>query len=371
MSMMRRLLLTLVVLVLGATTAACADDESTSAADSSASSLIDAEDAVVEDTTTEPAEPPAPADPPTSAPEPGPEPESAPDDADVAQPPEPVSEVRTLTHDGIERRYRLHVPAGLAAGEDVPLLVALHGGTGTADQFEASAGFEDLADTEGFIVVTPNGVGTGPDNALQTWNGGYCCGPAMNQDVDDVGFLVALVDEVARDHPVDRDRVFAAGHSNGAIMAYRLACEASDTFAAIGAVAGSLGVDCNPSQPVSVLHIHGLADDNHPVEGGRGSKSITPPDFRFDSAEAAISTWVEVDGCPAEPAERALTDVTVQTWGPCEDGTEVELQLIADGEHAWPGSDLRGPVAEQLAGQPSQALDATAVVWDFLSRHGR
>jgi len=304
---------------------------------------------------------------------PGTGPASLPPRADPAAPaPEPVTETRTLAFDGRDRTYRLHVPPGLPVGDDVPLLVALHGGgLGSADQFASNSGFEGVADDAGFIVVFPNGVGVPPDDALRTWNGGRCCGPAMNQGSDDVAFLVAVVEDVAATYPIDPDRVYAAGHSNGGIMSYRLACEAADTFAAIGVFAGTMEVDdCDPTSPVSVLHIHGDADENLPVDGGRGPKSITPADFRFTSPRRAVDAWVELDGCPGEPRVSAIPEVDIRTWGPCSDGAEVQFQVIAGGEHAWAGSEPGGP-GVAFVGEPSQALDASRVIWDFLARHGR
>ena len=144
-----------------------------------------------------------------------------------------VTDGTVRTADGRDRRYRLSVPAALPTSTRVPLLVALHGGLGSSTQFSTNSGFDGLAEANGFVVVYPDGVGglangTGP----QTWNGGYCCGAATRLGVDDVGFVEQLLDLLARDLPVDPARIFAAGHSNGAILAYRLACELGDRIAA-------------------------------------------------------------------------------------------------------------------------------------------
>src|SRR5215218_9185695 len=98
------------------------------------------------------------------------------------------------TPDGRDRTYHVYVPAGLEPGAPVPLLVALHGGTGWGTQFERSSGLDELADRHGFVVVYPDGVGVGRNqSALRTWNGGSCYGPAARQDVDDVAFVRLLV----------------------------------------------------------------------------------------------------------------------------------------------------------------------------------
>jgi polyhydroxybutyrate depolymerase len=275
-----------------------------------------------------------------------------------------LDETRTLLHDDRERSYLLYLPASLPSSGSVPVVVALHGGTGWAEQHVSSAHWRDVAEGGAFALVAPDGVGIGPRQA-QTWNGGegYCCGPAMNQGVDDVGFLVALVDEVALEVDVDRARVFAAGHSNGGIMSYRLACEAADTFVAIGVVAGSLGVDdCTPSRPVSVLHIHGGADENHPYEGGRGSRSIQPSEF--NAVLPGLETMAELNGCATQTTFGVDGPVTVARWTDCGGGALVELRLIADASHAWPGGTVLAP---QLQGEPSDALDATRVIWEFFA----
>jgi polyhydroxybutyrate depolymerase len=150
----------------------------------------------------------------------------------------------SLRFGGVTRTYRLYVPD---APGPMALVVALHGGLGSGDQLAETTQFEPLADREHFVVVFPDGVGA-------TWNAGTCCGTAVTRKVDDVAFLVALVDEIARTVSIDRTRVFAVGHSNGAMMAFRLGCEAGNVFAAVVAVAGSLEIDrCAPTRPVALL----------------------------------------------------------------------------------------------------------------------
>ncbi|MBI4933294.1 MAG: alpha/beta fold hydrolase [Actinobacteria bacterium] len=177
-----------------------------------------------------------------------------------------------VTPDGRMRTFHVYVPDSLPDGP-VPLVVALHGGTGSSRQFERSSGFDAQADEHGFIVVYPDGVGAGADETqLRTWNAGGCCGPAVRKDVDDVGFIRALIDVMEDRYSIDPAQVFAVGHSNGGFMSYRLACELSDRIVAVGLQAGGLMIDtCSPERPVSLLHIHGAEDTNVPLEGGVGS----------------------------------------------------------------------------------------------------
>jgi len=266
------------------------------------------------------------------------------------------------TDDG-DRDYRIHVPASVG-DEPVPLLVALHGGGGSASQFAGENGLEALADEEGFVVVHPEGISQRVER-LHTWNAGNCCGAATEQDVDDVAFIRAVVDEVAAAHPIDPDRVFAIGHSNGGMMAYRLACEAADVFAAVGLQAGALGVDtCEPAAPVSLIHVHGTADTNVPLEGGVGS-GVAGVAFRptLESLDAVGSP----QGCDDVPVEAVDADnpaLSTSTWS-CPDGVEVRLTLVADEAHGWFG----GGRADRRDGPAS--VDSSLLIWDFLQQHPR
>lgn len=246
------------------------------------------------------------------------------------------------TDDGRTRSYHLYVPSELPTGS-VPLLIALHGGIGWGEQYRRQSRFDELAEANGLLVVFPDGVGIGNKNAnlLRTWNGGYCCGTAVRQGVDDVAFIDALIDEISAEYDVDPRRVFAAGHSNGGIMAYRLACELSNRIVAIGLQAGSLGVDsCAPARPVSVLHLHGTADENHPIDGGVGDRSLSAVEFR--SAAYSVETVAAAMGCAP----------STTIWADCDEGVEVQLIAVAGAPHSW-------------------MPDASEVILGFLLNHPR
>jgi polyhydroxybutyrate depolymerase len=277
----------------------------------------------------------------------------------------------SITVDGRERTYRMYVPSQLPEGP-VPLVLAFHGGFGWGDQFATTNHVEGLAESNGFVVVHPDGVKI-PGQPGGVWNGGICCGIAAREQVDDVGFVDALideVDEVEAGHDIDPARVYALGHSNGGIMSYRLACELSDRVVAVGVVAGTLAVDgCDPSQPVSVIHVHGDADDSLPIDGGVGRDSLAgvafpPPHDGFDTLAAA-------DGCPgsaaAEP-DPGNPDLTVERRQPCDAGSTAEFVTIAGGPHAWPGGT---PRVEPRTGAGYPGYDATAEIVTFLLSHPR
>jgi Poly(3-hydroxybutyrate) depolymerase len=302
---------------------------------------------------------------PTSAPartKPAVEPRATPLDGTIATP------------DGRQRSYHVYVPASLPKDRPVSLLVALHGGFGSGKQFETTSGYDGLAEANGFIVVYPDGTEIGGASVLargRVWNGGRCCGPAVTGHVDDVGFVSMLIDELEQQYDIDSLRVFASGHSNGAIMSYRLACELSDKIVAIGVQAGSLEVDaCHPSQPVSLIHIHGTADRNLPIGGGKGTGLSG---FDFQPPLDAVHTLVRADGCPKKSAtarSRANADVTVETWQPCRVGSAVEFVKVKGATHAWMGHD--SPRAGRtLTGAPYADYDSSANIWAFLASHPR
>jgi polyhydroxybutyrate depolymerase len=184
----------------------------------------------------------------------------------AAAPVKTGGQVKTITvRPGLARRTaRLYVPTSLPKGTRVPLVVVLHGGFGVADGAAKQTGFDAQAERGKFLVVYPQGI-------LRSWNAGICCGPAMKNNVDDVRFITTLLDRLEADYRIDTRRVYATGISNGGMMAYRLACEAPDRFAAIAPVAATLTISgCRPPQPVSLLHIHGMEDGNVPFAGGVG-----------------------------------------------------------------------------------------------------
>jgi polyhydroxybutyrate depolymerase len=286
----------------------------------------------------------------------------APSETDAAdptvaqQPPGPRTEAATLTIGGRKRTWQLYVPSTLPAGP-APLVIGLHGGFGSGEQFERTARFNEQAEVGGFLAAYPDGTG-----GIPTWNGGRCCGYAVRQNVDDVAFVEAMVDAIAAEYNVDPGRIFATGHSNGAIMALRLACE-SGRFRAVGAVAGSLEISqCNPPHSVATLLIHGDADENHPLEGGHGTQSVSVVDFT--SVAASIAVLAPAMGCSGGSTDSVSGAITTTVWLGCPPGIVVELQVVAGASHSWPG----GVPGVIVGTDPSDDLDATAELWAFFSQ---
>lgn len=275
------------------------------------------------------------------------------------------AEVGALTTpDGRTRTYRLYVPSSATAADRLPLLVALHGGLGWGAQFESNSGFDGLAESNRFVVVYPDGTSTRPGaTTLLTWNGGLCCAPASRQNVDDVSFLRLLIDRIAAQVAVDPGRVYATGHSNGAILAYRLACELSDRISAIAVQSGVIGVPCQPTRPVSVFHLHGLADMNIPIDGGRGSG---PSGVDFPSPRDAVSAFAALNHCAPAPVDQedlSNPDVRSRLWSDCSEDSEVRFVTVTGASHAWMGHPS---VAQSLVGTPYGSFDASRAIWSFL-----
>jgi polyhydroxybutyrate depolymerase len=266
-----------------------------------------------------------------------------------------------LQHGGQERRALLHVPARPADGP-APLVLALHGGGGHAEFMadDGRYGLVSAAEREGFVVAFPNGFSRLPRGRLATWNAWGCCGAARDRGSDDVGFLRALVERIAAEHPVDRARVLATGMSNGGMMAYRLACEASDLVAGILAVAGTEAYasagDCQPSRPVSVWHIHARDDTHVQFDGGAGPDSVSRRHVMdYVSVAQTVARWRTRLACRAE-TETVLErpGVRCQRHPGCQGGVELQWCVTDTGGHSWPGA-----VAARRGQPPSTALDAT------------
>ncbi len=278
---------------------------------------------------------------------------------------------RSLMVDGLQRSYVVHMPPGLVAGRPAPLVLVLHGGGGNAALTAKQTRFDEQADRAGFIAVYPNGTDRARPllNALGkpgllTWNAGACCGYAMEHRIDDVTFIRALVGQLERDYPIDPARIYATGLSNGGMMAYRLACEASDIFAAIGPVSAvEIAPACNPTQPVAVIHFHGSADQNVPMQGGIGAKALIKQDR--PPVQASIDFWVRHDRCNAQPDLSQHGKVALLAWRGCARGSEVAFYVIEGGGHAWPGGDRIAAFLDA----PSQDINATAVMWQFFAEH--
>lgn len=260
----------------------------------------------------------------------------------------PDVEQRDLTVDGLARRYRLFTPPRLDTRRPAPLVLALHGGGNTGESLVGATQLDRAAADNGFMVAFPEGE-------RQGWDAGFCCTARRTTRVDEVRFLVTVLDDIMALRRVDTSRVYAVGVSNGAVMAYRLGCDQAGRITGVGSVAGAMiPDDCKPARPVSVIEVHGTADPRVPYEGGevtpRGVANQPAPPTR-----AVVEHWARRDRCQAPPIEEEGVVRTV-TWNECEARTKVRLVAVEGGRHVWFASEF-GPV--------DGAVDATSVILDF------
>lgn len=268
----------------------------------------------------------------------------------------------SFDHGGINRTYSFYVPASYSPGTAVPLIVDLHGlGSDGAAHAERSK-FEDIADTANFIVVHPDGSHH-PFINQRFWNYGNIVGAT----VDDVAFLVALIDTISTQYSIDQDRVYCSGMSNGSFMAYCLACE-TDRFAAVGGVTGSMSTDmhanCNPARPTPTIHIHGTADQTNPYNGTSTMVGI----------EEMSLFWANQNGCSTTPAITPVPDLDLGDEATAErylysggiNNHTVELFKVTNGGHTWPGYYVFG-----FNGNTCMDFSATLELWRFFSQYER
>ncbi len=278
---------------------------------------------------------------------------------------EGVTTQQSMVVAGVTRTYLLHIPAHYDTIHRAPLVIVLHGHGESAENFEKYTGMSDKADQEGFIAVYPQALGDPSD-----WHTAID-GPSKR---DDIAFVRNIINLLERNYRIDPHRIYAAGHSNGGIMTYRLASALSNRIAAIGVTAGSIGmIDergdtvrfAPPAHPVSVIHFHGLADADVPYHGGAESDG---PD-NIVSVRNTIAFWLTSDNCPAKPTSRTVSqdrNVIVDNYGPCASGTAVTLYTIIDGTHRWPGDDVPWYT---FPGRDDSDIVATDVMWDFFAAH--
>ncbi len=287
----------------------------------------------------------------------------------------PGDHTRTLRVGELERRYRIYIPKKCDANKATAVVVVYHGGGGNPQSMIRLTGMNGKADEAGFIVVYPFGTGKLADNLL-TFNGGECCGYAMQNKIDDVGFTRELLDDLAKVVNVDADRIFATGLSNGGIMSHYVASELSDRIAAIAPVGGPLMM-ASPrnNRPVSVMHFHGTKDEFAPFNGGFGKGFLGRNGItKFRSVDHTIQNWVKANGCKSEPEVVALPDKatdgmksTRKTWSGGREGSEVVLFEIDGGGHTWPGQK---PIVS-LLGESTMDISANDLMWDFFQKHPR
>ncbi len=286
----------------------------------------------------------------------------------AVQPPVQKASEKTITVDGLTRKYLLYVPS--VSDGPLPLVLAFHGGGGKARQMERSSRFNLVAKKEKFIVAYPEAVDG-------NWNDGRGVQFIRSQrdDIDDVEFVRTIIDDIAKHQDVDRSKVFATGISNGAFLSHRLAAEASDVIAAVAPVVGgmapSIAEKFRPEYPVSLFVIQGDSDPLVPINGGEVGFRRGRKRGKLISTKDAVAKYVRASGITKEPKVSTLrnadpndgTTTEVTVYPPGVSGTKVQVYIVKNGGHTWPGR--RAYLPEGLIGKASQDFDASKVVGEF------
>lgn len=261
---------------------------------------------------------------------------------------------QTFSFGGKDTEYSIFVPESYDASQPTALVLNFHGGGSNAAQQQFFSQLDQLAKTENFIVVYPNG-------ADKFWNVGFCCG---SMERDDVAYTKALLKELQEKLCVDNKRVYATGMSNGGHLAFRLGCEAADLFAAIAPVAGlTFDDNCTPSRPIPVLHFHGTQDGSVPYEGGKEYKTQDKT-YTSPKIKDVFASWAKRNGCTDTPKTSLRKGVaTCETYTQCKEGAEVTLCTSQDVGHCWPGNSFCA------SGKSTTDISANELMWAFFQKH--
>lgn len=259
---------------------------------------------------------------------------------------------KTFQHGGLTREYKLHIPSIYDGNSAVPLVFNLHGRTSTSQQQMVYTNFNAIADTANFIICYPQGT-IEPNSSTTFWNIGV-----PGATVNDVDFIVKLIDEIALTYNINQQRVYVCGMSNGGYLSYKLACE-TNRFAAIASVTGSMVVpsNCSAHPPIPIMQIHGTADPVVNYNGFIGSEAI----------EDLVAFWVNKNQCNTVPIVTNIPDIA-------SDGTTtehflysgginnhtVEFYKVNGGGHTWPGGTVN-------IGVTSHDFNASKEIWRFFS----
>lgn len=262
---------------------------------------------------------------------------------------------------GRERAFLLYVPTSYRPGTPTPLVMLFHGGGGNAVHMARYTLYPVLAERKGFIVAIPQGI-------ARTWNAnsGLDEGVAEKRDVDDIGFVRAMLADIKARYDIDPDRIYASGMSKGGMFAYDVACHLSNQIAAIAVVSTTMTTaHCNPTSPVAILQIQGSADQNVPLAGGHGR--FTARGISYPPVQHAIDFWRKENRCSAQTRDRQVTsDTSCRTYTAC--AAPVTLCIVANGGHAWPGQK---PERWQRRADyyVTHTFSATRATWRFFERH--
>ena len=284
------------------------------------------------------------------------------------------SEQKTIniTFDGVARIFIVYLPSGYNNSGKMPLIFAIHGGSGTPEGMINIANFKTIADRDKVVLVYPEGV-------QKNWNDGRPTAP--NQlGINDVGFFNQMCDYMINNYSVDAKKIYATGISNGGFMSTRLGCELSNRIAAIAVNAATIEAttiapNCKPNRPVPALYIHGTTDPLVPFLGGQITAGGTAGGTILSHFQA-IDKWVTINGCNPTPTVTDLPDIAndgttikQRVYSGGANGSEVVSYVVLNGGHTWPQGYQY--LNEAIIGKTSQDMNACEVIWTFFKRFSR
>lgn len=278
------------------------------------------------------------------------------------------SQDKTLEWGGMSRKYRLHRPLGDFDGEKRPLVVALHGYGDHPWFMEVYTGWSAKADREKFFVVYPYGT-AGSKDANLSWNGGSCCGVALAEGEDDVGFVNNLITHLDKKYSIDLSRVYIVGFSNGALLTFRMSVETPKVAAKMAAVAGSVEGRYknssyfrlpNPKSSVNMMMVHGQKDTAVPYRGGVNWAKVA----EFAAYSQTVKFWAAANICDPLPQQEKQGKAKIANYH-CE-GADLKTVEIENLGHAWPGGLL-----EWLSTGRLGDFSATDAMWEFFTTTDR
>jgi polyhydroxybutyrate depolymerase len=280
----------------------------------------------------------------------------------------PGNYVRTIESGGRKRFYEFHIPGNYHSSTPTPVVLVFHGGGGNPDAVRHQSGMDRVSDRHGFIAVYPAGTGLFYDRLLH-WNARLTPSYAVKHNIDDVGFVRNLLDDLGRYFNVDPRRVYSTGISNGAMFSYLLAWELPSRIAAIGPISGGLMPPARSgARPVSIIDFHGTADRFYPFKGGYPAFPL--PKTNFTGIPSIIRAWVAYDGLPSNPTRTfTVGAATCTVYGPSGNNVEIRFWAINGGGHTWPGgSETRGEERWNM-GALNRDINASELMWEFFKAH--
>ncbi|HOJ05780.1 MAG TPA: PHB depolymerase family esterase [Bacteroidota bacterium] len=269
--------------------------------------------------------------------------------------------------------YTVHLPPSYDGVRTVPVVVFLHGGSGSMESAQNFTRLNPVSNRYGFVAVYPEGIAPSGIGGF-AWADGRGTS-ADNLGIDDVGFVNTLIEALSRSYALDTTRVYLAGFSNGGFLAQRIACEANARFAAIASLCGTIDViqfpRCRPSRPIPMFLLAGTRDPLVPYGGGAMQGNV--PDVI--SSDEIFQFWIDNNRCRKRIDSLTFPDtdptdsstVSVFEYQDCDCNANVQHVRVDGGGHTWPGVEI--PAYEVIAGQTNEDVQASEILWAFFSRH--